>query len=139
KIFLGDVGSLPLGGLLAWFMISLAASGEVLAALLLPGYYLLDATRTLYCRWRNGEDVKAAHRKHAYQRAQGEGGMAVPDIAEAVVLANILLAVLAILSVYYGNRGIDALCALGGVIVLYRLMEVLETAAGRSTHAAPQE
>src|SRR5262249_24890955 len=47
RLFLGDVGSLPIGLLLAWLLILLALNGHVAAALLLPLYYLAAATLTL--------------------------------------------------------------------------------------------
>ena len=47
KIFLGDVGSLPIGLLLGWCLLQLAYHQQFAAALLLPLYYLLDATVTL--------------------------------------------------------------------------------------------
>src|SRR5262245_48816937 len=40
RLFLGDVGSLPIGLLLAWLLIELAGSGHFIAALILPLYYL---------------------------------------------------------------------------------------------------
>ena len=43
-IFLGDVGSLPIGLLLGWCLLQLAYHQQFAAALLLPLYYLLDAT-----------------------------------------------------------------------------------------------
>ena len=45
KVFLGDVGSLPIGLLLGWCLLQLAYSHHIAAALLLPLYYLADATR----------------------------------------------------------------------------------------------
>src|ERR1700737_4275111 len=50
KIFLGDVGSLPIGLLLGWCMLELAYRQQLTAALLLPLYYLADATVTLLRR-----------------------------------------------------------------------------------------
>ena len=44
KIFLGDVGSLPIGLLLGWCLLQLACQQQLVAALLLPLYYLADAT-----------------------------------------------------------------------------------------------
>src|SRR6202050_1335300 len=49
-IFLGDVGSLPIGLLLGWCLLQLAYHQQFAAALLLPMYYLLDATTTLLRR-----------------------------------------------------------------------------------------
>ncbi len=40
RLFLGDVGSLPIGLLLGWMLLMLAGRGHLVAALLLPLYYL---------------------------------------------------------------------------------------------------
>jgi UDP-N-acetylmuramyl pentapeptide phosphotransferase/UDP-N-acetylglucosamine-1-phosphate transferase len=50
RLFLGDVGSLPIGLLLGWLLLRLAFGGEPAAALLLPLYYLADASVTLVGR-----------------------------------------------------------------------------------------
>lgn len=69
RIFLGDVGSVPLGYLIGWLLLGLAAHGHWAAALLLPMYYLADASWTLARRLLRGERVWQAHRGHFYQRA----------------------------------------------------------------------
>ena len=73
KIFLGDVGSLPIGLLLGWCLLQLAYHQQFAAALLLPLYYLLDATMTLLRRLVRREPFWAAHRSHFYQRATDNG------------------------------------------------------------------
>ena len=55
KIFLGDVGSLPIGLLLGWCLLELALHQQFAAALLLPLYYLTDATVTLFRRMARRE------------------------------------------------------------------------------------
>jgi UDP-N-acetylmuramyl pentapeptide phosphotransferase/UDP-N-acetylglucosamine-1-phosphate transferase len=50
RLFLGDVGSLPIGLLVGWLLVLLAGGGHLTAALLLPLYYLADATLTLIRR-----------------------------------------------------------------------------------------
>ena len=64
KIFLGDVGSLPIGLLLGWCLLQLAWHQQFAAALLLPLYYLADATVTLLRRDRTARAVLggASHR-----------------------------------------------------------------------------
>ena len=94
RLFLGDVGSLPIGLLLGWLLILLAGSGHLAAALLLPLYYLADATITLLRRLANGEQVMQAHRSHFYQRAT-DNGFSVMQIVGRVFALNIALAVLA--------------------------------------------
>src|SRR3546814_5285781 len=56
RLFLGDVGSVPLGYLLGWLLLAAAAGGEWAAAVILPLYYLADASLTLVRRaWRSEE------------------------------------------------------------------------------------
>lgn len=69
KMFVGDVGSVPLGFLLGWLLLLLAAEGHWASALILPLYYLVDASLTLLRRVLRGERFWQAHRLHAYQRA----------------------------------------------------------------------
>src|SRR5207302_10521657 len=73
KLFLGDVGSLPIGLVLAWLLLQVAAGGHLAAALLLPLYYVADATLTLFRRLKAREPVWQAHRTHFYQRAVDGG------------------------------------------------------------------
>ena len=54
QVFLGDVGSLPIGLLLGWVLLQLAGRGHLAAALILPLYYLADATITLAGRVMRG-------------------------------------------------------------------------------------
>ncbi|MBV8751341.1 MAG: glycosyl transferase [Hyphomicrobiales bacterium] len=98
RLFLGDVGSLPIGLLLAWLLILLALDGYVAAALLLPLYYLADASLTLARRLLAGERVWQAHRTHFYQRAT-DRGLSVSEIVGRVFAVNLALAILAVVSV----------------------------------------
>ncbi|HEY4140398.1 MAG TPA: glycosyl transferase [Pseudolabrys sp.] len=103
KLFLGDVGSLPIGLLLAWLLILLAGNGFIIAAILLPLYYIADATITLFRRLLNGEQITQAHRSHFYQRAT-DGGFGVYEIVMRVFAANVVLALLAISTVLTASR-----------------------------------
>ena len=69
KIFLGDVGSIPLGFLLGWLLLSLATAGHWATALILPLYYLADSTLTLIRRLLSGKRIWEAHASHFYQLA----------------------------------------------------------------------
>jgi UDP-N-acetylmuramyl pentapeptide phosphotransferase/UDP-N-acetylglucosamine-1-phosphate transferase len=97
KVFLGDVGSLPIGLLLGWCLLQLAYSHQFVAALLLPLYYLADATLTLLRRLLRGEKFWTAHRSHYYQRAT-DNGFTVIGVVREVFALNAGLAVLAIAS-----------------------------------------
>ena len=69
RLFIGDVGSVPLGFLVGWLLLVLAQSGAWAAALILPAYYLGDSGLTLLRRLVQGEAIWRAHRSHFYQQA----------------------------------------------------------------------
>jgi len=120
-LFLGDVGSLPLGLITAWLLVHLAAGGHFAAALLLPLYYLADATLTLLRRLWRGEPVMLAHRTHFYQRACAHG-FSVKRVVGRVFAVNLALAMLAIATVWMDLNAASALaCALGAAIVAWLL------------------
>jgi UDP-N-acetylmuramyl pentapeptide phosphotransferase/UDP-N-acetylglucosamine-1-phosphate transferase len=115
KIFLGDVGSLPIGLLLGWCLLQLAYNHHLAAALLLPLYYLADATVTLLRRLVRGEPFWAAHRSHFYQRAT-DNGFTVMQVVREVFALNLALAVLAIASTSTHSAAIDAaFVVIGGI------------------------
>jgi len=99
RVFLGDVGSVPLGFLIGGLLLNLAADGYWAAALILPLYYLADASITLIRRLLRGARVWEAHREHFYQRAvaagrsHGQGSLAV--LAANLVLVALSLVALA--------------------------------------------
>lgn len=97
RIFMGDVGSVPLGLLLGYLLLQLAGNGYWAAALILPAVFLADATFTLLRRLLTGQRIFEAHSTHCYQRAI-RGGMPHDRVAWEVVGVNVLLAVLAVVS-----------------------------------------
>lgn len=123
KIFLGDVGSLPIGLLLGWCLLQLAYHQQLAAAVLLPLYYLSDATVTLFGRLIRREPFWAAHRSHFYQRAT-ENGFTVLRVVSEVFALNIVLAVLAIATIVADSAMASMLSLLTGgiavILVLYR-------------------
>ncbi len=121
RIFLGDVGSVPLGYLLAWLLLQLAAEGEWAAALILPAYYLADATITLLRRGLRGERVWQAHREHFYQRAV-RGGRSHARVALYVALCNAALIGLALAAA----QGYAWLALAGGAVVVTAFLTFLE-------------
>ncbi len=123
KLFLGDVGSLPIGLLMGWCLLQLAGSGHLVAAALLPLYYLADATITLIRRLANGEAVWVAHRSHFYQRATNSGFSVMQVVTEVFVL-NVILAALAAFTLFLTSPYIKAVAFAAGAgcvaLVLYR-------------------
>lgn len=117
KVFLGDVGSLPIGLLLGWCLLELAWRGQPAAALLLPAYYLADATITLFRRIARREQFWSAHRSHFYQRAT-DNGFTVPRVIGEVFALNLALALLAIVTVRAGSVAITSLGLVAGAIAI---------------------
>jgi UDP-N-acetylmuramyl pentapeptide phosphotransferase/UDP-N-acetylglucosamine-1-phosphate transferase len=109
QVFLGDVGSLAIGGMAGYLLLSLATSGRLIAALILPLYYLADASVTLYLRWRRSERLSQAHRDHFYQQAMRRG-QTVPSIIARVWQLDLALAVLALLAGTTVQMGLQLLC-----------------------------
>ena len=94
----------------------------IAAALLLPLYYLADATLTLGRRLLRREAVWEAHRTHFYQRAT-DRGFSVQEIVARVFVLNVALAALALVSAIEPDPRVDlATLALGSALVAWLLL-----------------
>ena len=94
KLFMGDVGSVGFGYLLGWLLLVLAANGQWAAAVILPMYFVADATITLVRRALARETLWHAHRDHFYQRAAVAVGNH-STVTRAVLMAQVGLVALA--------------------------------------------
>lgn len=100
KIFLGDVGSIPLGFLIFYLLLLLAKQGYGVAALILPSYYLMDASITLVRRVWRSEKIMQAHSSHFYQLAARALGR--HDVVVRYIFGiNMLLIALAAFSILF--------------------------------------
>jgi UDP-N-acetylmuramyl pentapeptide phosphotransferase/UDP-N-acetylglucosamine-1-phosphate transferase len=124
KLFLGDGGSLPIGLVMGWLLLQLAGNGHLAAALLLPLYYLADATITLARRWARGERIMEAHRSHFYQIATTRG-FSVMDVVKRVFAANLLLVWLAVVTVLLDSGVFDVIALLLGIGEVALLLRAL--------------
>ena len=122
RLFLGDVGSLAIGLLVAYGLFDLASRGGLAAAVILPLYYIADSGITLLWRLRRGDRVWEAHRHHFYQVAVARG-FSVREVLARVVVANLALACFAGASLWQGSAAlsaVDVLLAAGVVTLLLR-------------------
>jgi UDP-N-acetylmuramyl pentapeptide phosphotransferase/UDP-N-acetylglucosamine-1-phosphate transferase len=118
RIFLGDVGSVPLGYLLGALLLALAARGLWAPALILPLYYLADASLTLAGRMLRGERFWQPHRQHFYQRALGAGDDHAA-VARLVLAGDAALVACALLAVARPWTGVAAAAAVvAGLLAL---------------------
>ena len=135
RIFLGDVGSVPLGYLAGWLLLALAAADAWQAALLLPAYYIADATFTLVRRLLRGRRVWQAHREHFYQRVVA-AGWSHGRTAALIAGHNLLLVGLAVAS-QQGSAAAAASLVAGAMLVV-ALLWYLHAAARASRGASGQ-
>ncbi|WJR76303.1 glycosyltransferase family 4 protein [Bradyrhizobium sp. NP1] len=117
RIFLGDVGSLPVGLLLGWCLLQLAWHQQLAAAILLPLYYLTDATLTLSRRISQRQKFWIAHRTHFYQRAS-DNGFSVQRITGEIFALNLGLGALAIASTQTQSVAMRAALVLTGCVAV---------------------
>jgi len=121
KIFMGDVGSTLLGYNVAIFTIYYANqnAANLWIWLILFGLFWFDATITLFRRYRNGEKLSQAHKKHAYQRLHQSGWA-----HDRVVLFSMGVNVVLFILVYFiSNEFVAFLLAL---ILLYGIMKFVD-------------
>jgi UDP-N-acetylmuramyl pentapeptide phosphotransferase/UDP-N-acetylglucosamine-1-phosphate transferase len=97
--------------------LQLAWHQHLAATLLLPLYYLADASVTLLRRLMRREPFWIAHRSHFYQRAT-DNGFTVMQVVSEVVTLNLALAALAAFSIKAPTSAATALLvALGAAAV----------------------
>jgi UDP-N-acetylmuramyl pentapeptide phosphotransferase/UDP-N-acetylglucosamine-1-phosphate transferase len=125
RVFMGDVGSVPIGFGLGWLLLAAAGQGLWPAALLLPLYFLTDATVTLLRRAAAGKPVLQAHREHFYQKAV-QSGWSHARVVWAVLVTNAGLIALAVLAPAVGwpVLGVGAALVL---MLLWRLGHAITT------------
>jgi UDP-N-acetylmuramyl pentapeptide phosphotransferase/UDP-N-acetylglucosamine-1-phosphate transferase len=121
RLFMGDMGSLPIGLLLAWLLIVVAGAGYLAAAFLLPLYFLADTGTTLARRVLAGERLWVAHRTHFYQRAR-DNGFNTLEIVGRIFAVNVALVALAALSVVSRAQVSQWLAVLAGICLVGGLM-----------------
>jgi UDP-N-acetylmuramyl pentapeptide phosphotransferase/UDP-N-acetylglucosamine-1-phosphate transferase len=118
-VFLGDVGSVPLGYLSGFLLLDLANRGRWKIALILPLYFIADATVTMLRRLLRGERVWEPHRQHFYQRAV-RSGLGHAAVVKRVIAADLLL----ILCGWAAENGSGSV-SLGAAIVIVAVLIVV--------------
>jgi len=95
KIFLGDVGSTQLGFILVVLGIYYhnALDFSIFNWLMITAPFWFDATLTLFRRWRNGESLGQAHKKHIYQRYL-QAGHTHLQLDMALIVINVVIFIL---------------------------------------------
>ena len=131
RTFLGDGGSVPIGFLIGLALLQFASSAGIVAAVILPLYFVADAAITLFLRVKRREHFWQAHRQHFYQRAI-DSGQNIWSILARVGITNLVLCVLAILSTKSDHgAAVPSMCA-----ALITVAWLLKTLLGPTTQHA---
>ena len=113
RTFMGDTGSLFLGGAFALFVVRLPqrsnVPGVLIALVLGVSLYLWDSGFTLLRRLRHGENIFQAHRSHLYQRLV-QAGLSHAKVTALYLFFHSLLGALAL--AYLKNSELRRLCIL---------------------------
>jgi Fuc2NAc and GlcNAc transferase len=125
KIFMGDVGSTLLGFTIGVFAVYYQNCGDssIVIWLMLTSIFWFDASLTLYRRWRNGESLSKAHRKHAYQRIV-QSGYSHQKTVVYLLLINLSILGLVWLAIRYPNY---SLLFFGiNIVYIYAVIKVID-------------
>ena len=134
RLFMGDVGALPVGLVVAWLLYRLALAGGLAGAVILPLYPVADATLTLLWRARRGERLGQAHRSHFYQVATTRG-LTVPAIVGTVFALNLALAALAVATLLWPSPAVSVACLAGALALVGAVLRRFAGRDRRTTHA----
>nr|WP_051567999.1 hypothetical protein [Draconibacterium orientale] len=116
KTFAGDVGSVSLAFLLAWFMISLIIRTGRVEYILFFCVYGIDSVVTVLMRLAHRENIFKAHRTHLYQFLSNEYKWSHTKVALIYGLIQLTINITVILSIT--NNWMNFFVLLFSIIVL---------------------
>ncbi|MDE3059433.1 MAG: glycosyltransferase family 4 protein [Pseudomonadota bacterium] len=119
RIFLGDVGSVPIGFIIGYLLLMASTSGYLFPALILPAYYLADGTLTLLRRLCERKKIWVAHSEHYYQRAV-RAGRRHDRVTLYIFGVNLLLILLAVFSALHPH--IAVICLAMAYLAVFMLL-----------------
>ncbi len=99
KLFLGDVGSIPIGFLAGYFIIYNTVKSDLfIPFIIVIMYYLLDSSITLIIRFIKKENIFKAHSSHFYQKVIRKG-FSHNYVLKKIFILNIVLLFLSYTSI----------------------------------------
>ncbi|NLD50212.1 MAG: glycosyltransferase family 4 protein [Clostridiaceae bacterium] len=125
KIFMGDVGSTQLGFILIVLGVYFHNSDglDFLVWIILTSSFWFDATLTLLRRWKNGEKLSHAHKKHAYQRIV-QYGFSHQRVLFILIFVNAIIFLITIVYREFDFLKIPLiLITLAGLYFLYKMVD----------------
>ena len=122
SIFMGDVGSAPLGFIFAILILNDAATPNFLGWLMLLSLFWFDATLTLLRRAKRKEKLSQAHKKHAYQRLI-QAGFSHDKVVLSAMGVNILI----LTALYFTPPSSYLYLLFALIVVLYSLTKLIDS------------
>lgn len=98
RCFAGDVGSISLGFIICFLLLSLITSRQDLSLIVVLSVYGVDSVLTIIYRLLNKENIFTAHRKHLYQYLVNTVGLPHLIIATIYALLQLCINVIYILN-----------------------------------------
>ena len=126
RIFMGDIGSIPVGFLLGWLLLSLATQGQWAPALILPLIYLTDSGLTYAKKIIRGEKFWQPHRDLYYQHAAQRLGVTHADVVKTILIGDLVLICLAV----FAAHGTITLALLGAMLTSAAVIAYLRLGLG---------
>ena len=125
RMFLGDVGSITLGFLLAFLVIAVWnvagwRGGLALGAMHLN--FLMDSSITMLRRFRRGEKIHQPHREHFYQRLH-RSGSSHATVTSLEMLLQLGFGLLLLFTFQSSALGIVLLVIVAGWLLFFRFCE----------------
>ncbi len=125
KVFMGDVGSILIGFVLAELIVF--SSKNIIDFICMAGFlivYYIDEVTTMIIRIRDRESLFKAHRKHIYQLLANEMGYAHWKVASGYGIVQLVIGV-AVLSISsYGVIALVLLYSVIGTLLIYLSVKI---------------
>ena len=102
QIFLGDVGSIPIGYIVGLVLIyTFLKNGPIVPLLIVSLYYLFDSTLTLIIRLIKKKDIFEAHSDHFYQKILRNFGQTHRQVLNKITILLVFLFIFSMISIRY--------------------------------------
>jgi UDP-N-acetylmuramyl pentapeptide phosphotransferase/UDP-N-acetylglucosamine-1-phosphate transferase len=115
KVFLGDVGSIPIGLISAVLLILLYKNNMWFCALILCNYYLIDSSFTLFKRLLKKQKPWEAHKEHFYQIAI-QNGKTHSKVCKAIGFHGVLMILFSLIASYFNSHSIIGICLILSIL-----------------------
>jgi UDP-GlcNAc:undecaprenyl-phosphate GlcNAc-1-phosphate transferase len=103
RVFAGDIGSVSIAFLLAWFMISLIKTTNEVGYILFFAVYAIDSVITIMFRLYKRENIFKAHRSHLYQYLCNELKWSHISVSILYSIVQLLINIIALYLINSGN------------------------------------